>query len=283
MQSSQRAAKLVLIVVVGATALASGETRKEYRFTVGPKASLSVINQYGPISVKPSTGNQIIVTAILRSDKAEVDQRQNGKRLDIVSHLLPGADADSGRVDYEVFVPADASVTLHSNTGPMTAEKLHGDLTLEGASAAVDIHDISNAHVHVKTMNGAVNLGNIRNGHVEITSVSGDVTLNSVSGSLVEVSSTSGKIRYVGDFGSGGRYVLTSHTGDIEARAPAQASMDVIARSVKGSVENDFPLEPEHTSFVVKAGSAFAGTLGKAASSVKLFTFSGKIHLKKRQ
>ena len=282
MESSQRVAKLALVVIVGAATLASGETRKEYRYTVGPKASVSVINQYGPISVKPNGGNQVLVTAVLHSDKAEIDQRQNGNRLDIISHLLPGADSDSGRVDYEISVPADSSLTLHSSTGPIHVEKLHGDVTLEGASAAMDVHDISDAHVHVKTMNGPVTLGNIRDGHVEIASVSGDINLSSVSGSLVEVSSTSGKIRYDGDFGAGGRYSLSSHTGDIEAMAPAYASIDVVARSVNGTVENDFPLQPEHTSFVVKAGSAFAGTLGKAASSVKLFTFSGKIHLKKR-
>ena len=282
MESSQRVTKLALVVIIGAATLASSETRKEFRYTVGPKASVSVINQYGPISVKPSSGNQVLVTAVLHSDKAEIDQRQNGSRLDITSHLLPGADADSGRVEYEISVPADASLTLHSSTGPIKVEKLHGDVTLEGASAAIEVHDIHDAHVHVKTMNGPVTLGNIRDGHVEIASVSGDINLSSVSGSLVEVSSTSGKIRYDGDFGAGGRYSLSSHSGDIEAMAPAYASIDVVARSVNGSVENDFPLEPEHTSFVVKAGSAFAGTLGKAASSVKLFTFSGKIHLKKR-
>ena len=282
MESSQRVAKLALVAIIGAATLASSETRKEFRYTVGPRASVSVINQYGPISVKPSGGNQVLVTAVLHSDKAEIDQRQNGSRLDITSHLLPGADADSGRVEYEISVPADASLTLHSSTGPIKVERLHGDVTLEGASAAIEVHDIHDAHVHVKTMNGPVTLGNIRDGHVEIASVSGDINLSSVSGSLVEVSSTSGKIRYDGDFGAGGRYSLSSHSGDIEAMAPAYASIDVVARSVNGSVENDFPLEPEHTSFVVKAGSAFAGTLGKAASSVKLFTFSGKIHLKKR-
>ena len=204
MESSQRVAKLALVVIIGAATLASSETRKEFRYTVGPRASVSVINQYGPISVKPSGGNQVLVTAVLHSDKAEIDQRQNGSRLDITSHLLPGADADSGRVEYEISVPADASLTLHSSTGPIKVEKLHGDVTLEGASAAIEVHDIHDAHVHVKTMNGPVTLGNIRDGHVEIASVSGDINLSSVSGSLVEVSSTSGKIRYDGDFGAGG-------------------------------------------------------------------------------
>jgi len=112
--------------------------------------------------------------------------------------------------------------------------------------------------------------------------VGGDVALNAVNGSLVHVNSSSGKIHYDGDFGDGGDYSLTTHSGDIEAIAPAYASIEVVARSVQGMVEKDFPLQPEHTSFVPRAGSAFAGTMGEAASSVKLLSFSGKIHLKKR-
>jgi hypothetical protein len=164
----------------------------------------------------------------------------------------------------------------------LRAEGLHGDVTLEGSQASVEVRDISDAHVHVRTLNGSVALTNIRNGHVEVTSVTGDVVLNSVNGPLVQVNSTSGKIHYEGDFGNSGEYMLTSHSGDIEASAPNDASIDVTARSVRGKVENDFLLEPKHTPFVVRAGSAFAGTMNKAASSVRLFSFSGKIHLKKR-
>jgi len=173
-------------------------------------------------------------------------------------------------------------VSLHSATGPLHVEKLHGDVILEGNTAIVDVRDVSAGHVHVKTLNGAVTLTNVSDGHVEITSVSGDVALNAVNGSLVHVNSSSGKIHYDGDFGEAGDYSLTSHSGDIEAIAPSYASIEVVARSVQGKVENDFPLQPEHTSFVARAGSAFAGTMGKAASSVKLLSFSGKIHLKKR-
>jgi DUF4097 and DUF4098 domain-containing protein YvlB len=282
MESAQRAAQLVTVAILATTICASAEVRKEFRFTVGPRAAVSVTNQYGPISVKPGSSNQVVVTAILHSDRTEIDQSQSGNRVDIVSHLFFEATSDTGRIDYELTVPADASITLRSSTGPLHAEGLHGDVVLEGSQASINVRDISDAHVHVKTLNGAVTLSNIRNGHVEITSVGGDVTLSRVSGPQVQVNSTSGKIRYEGDFGNGGEYYLASHSGDIEASAPNDASIDVTARSVRGKVENDFPLEPKHTPFVVKAGSAFAGTMNKAASSVRLFSFSGKIHLKKR-
>jgi len=278
---SGRAVKIVLVAATVATTLVA-ETRKEYHFKVHRRASVSVFNQYGPISVKPSSGHQVVVSAVLHSDKVEVEPSQSGSRISIVSHVLPGADADSGRVDYEVLVPSNASVILRSTTGPLRAEKLRGDLILEGNTASVDVRDLTEGHVHVKTLDGPVTMTNVTDGHVEITSVGGDIALKEVSGPFVQVNSSSGKIDYDGDFGEGGDYSLTSHTGDIEAIAPSYASIDVIARSMQGKVENDFQLQPTHNSFATKAGSAFAGTMGKAASSVKLLSFSGKIHLKKR-
>jgi len=273
---------LVTGMVVVATVLCAAETRKEFHFKVHHHASISIANQYGAISVRPSPGTEVLVTAILNSDKVEIDESHNGSRVSLISHLLPEADATTGRVDYEVLVPADANVSLRSATGPLHAEKLHGDVILEGNTAIVEARELSNGHVHIKTLNGPVTLTDVTEGHVEITSVNGEVALNRVSGPLVRVNSNSGRILYDGDFGGGGEYSLMTHTGDIDATAPSYASIDVVASSTQGRVINDFPLQPAHSSIVSRAGSAFAGTMGKAASSVKLLSFSGKIHLKKR-
>jgi len=281
--------QLATISAVLAGTIMSGtllaETHKEYRFNVGPRAGVSVNNPYGSVSVKPSTGNIVVINAVLSSDRVEVDNALVGNRVEVQSHLLPGADAQSGRVDYEILAPADASITLHSSTGSLRAEKLHGDVSLEGAAATVDVRDITNAHVHIKTLNGPVTLTNVQDGHVEIDSLSGNVTLRSVNGPLIQVVSTSGGISYVGDFGDHGDYRFTSHSGDIDAIVPGSTSADVSARSVRGEVHDDIPLQPkQHTSFVLKEGVALWGTMGRAAvsSTVVLRSFSGKIHLRKR-
>jgi DUF4097 and DUF4098 domain-containing protein YvlB len=273
----------VFVTITAGTLVA--QSRKDLHFNVGVRSGISVNNPYGSISVKPSLNNTVMINAMLSSDKVEIDSSQNGNRVEIQSHLLPGATAENGRVDYEVLIPADASITLHSNTGSLRAEKLHGDVTLEGASATVDIRDITSAHVHVKTLNGPVTLTNVQDGHVEVDSLSGEVTLNRVTGPLVQVISTSGPINYTGDFGDSGDYRLTSHSGDIEATVPETTSADVTASSVRGEVHDDIPLQPKaHTSFIVRQGSAFVGTMGRAAvsSTVVLRSFSGKIHLRKR-
>src|SRR5262245_11079460 len=122
MDRSRQVTQLVIVLVVALTAWASAETKKEYRFNVGARSTVSIINQYGPITVRPSTGNFVVVNATIYSDKVEVDQSQTGNRVDVQSHLLPGATADNARVDYDVTVPSDASVTLESVTGPLRAE-----------------------------------------------------------------------------------------------------------------------------------------------------------------
>ena len=283
MQRSLYATELTVAVLISLATLVVAETKKEYRFEVGPKAKVSIVNQFGAVSVKPSTGNYVLVNATIYSDRVEVDHAQSGSRVDVQSHLLSGATPDNSRVDYEVLVPADASIDMESTTGPLHAERLHGDVEAEGANATIDVRDITGSHVHVKTMAGPITLTNIRDGHVEIDSVSGDVTLTSVTGPLVRVSSTSGKIQYDGDFGYAGEYRFNSHSGNIDATIPEDASVDVKAQSVRGQVQSDLRLQPKvHTSFLVKEGSSFAGTINKAASSVWLRTFSGKIHLKKR-
>jgi len=125
----------------------------------------------------------------------------------------------------------------------------------------------------------------VQDGHVEVDSLSGEVTLNAVSGRLVQVVSTSGDIHYSGDFSGSGEYRLTSHSGNIDATVPESTSADVSARSVRGDVQDEIPLQPKsHNWFVPEKGRAFVGTMGRAAvsSTVVLRTFSGKIHLKKR-
>ncbi|MBV9481347.1 MAG: DUF4097 family beta strand repeat protein [Acidobacteria bacterium] len=285
MPTKQQVGQVVVVLAACTAVFAADPARKEFRYPAGARSSVFILNQFGPITVKPSSSDQVVVVAIPHSDKVQIQGAQNGDRVVIKSQLLPGTAPAAGRVDYEVEVPSGASVTLHSADGPLRAEQLEGDVTVESDTAEVNLRDLAGGHVHVNTLNGPVILTNINNGHVEITSVAGDVTMNSVTGPFVEVTSAKGRINYSGDFGYTGNYKLTSHTGDIEAVVPAYASFDVSAKSVRGDVENDFPLTARPTATSPSAfqrGRSFVGSAGKAASSVIIRTFSGKIRLKTR-
>jgi len=261
----------------------AADVRREFRYTVAPGASVIVTNESGPVDVKGSTGHQVVIVATTHSDKVEVVCGQSGNRVQATTHFLQHSDGPDARVEYQVLVPADASLTVRAPSGPITAEKLRGDVSMEGDAAQVDVRDVRNAHVHVRTISGPVNLGNISNGHVEVTSLSGNVRLEAVSGPKVAVNTAKGSISYNGDFGEGGDYMLVNHSGNIDVTLPASASVDLSARSIAGSVENDFPLQQkQHPIFSITQGRSFAGTSNTGASSVQLRSFSGKIRVKKQ-
>ncbi len=271
---------ILLLACLSVAVLA--QTRKEYRYTVGPKANISVDTQYGAISVKPGSANEVVVTATLKSDDVEVDQQQNGNRIGMASHLLRGTDQAAGEVDYELLIPPDARINLRSSSGPLTVENLRGDVTLEGADAAVSVSNIENSEMHISTMRGPITLTDVRSDHVEISSISGDIRMKSVAGPTVQASCSRGKIFYDGDFSSGGDYRFTTHSGDIEALVPANVSAGFRVHSMLGRVQHDFPLQPHHSRFHEEVGRSFVGTSGQAASEVVLRSFSGRIRLKQR-
>ncbi len=272
------------LVVVGLLAVAAiaADNRREFRYTVGQGASVTVTNESGPVEVRGSAGRQVVIVATTHSDKVEVDCNQKGSRIQATTHFLQRSDGPE-RVEYQILVPQDASVTVRAPSGPITAERMRGDLTLEGDAATIDVRDVSSAHVHVRTISGPVSLGNISNGHVEVTSLSGSVQLDAVSGPKVSVNTAKGSIRYHGNFGEGGDYMLVNHSGNIDVTLPASASVDLTARSIAGSVENDFPLQQQlHPTSPLTQGHSFAGTSNSGASTVQLRSFSGKIRVKKQ-
>lgn len=285
MPAIRNGATAVTMVALMLGTTASAGQKKEFKYNVGPGATVSVVNDFGPVTVRGAPGRQVVIVATVHSDKVQVECSQAGNRVAARTYAPQRSSEEEGRVEYEVLVPQDASVTVRSATGPIRAERLHGDVTLEGDAATVEVRDVSNAHVHVRTVNGPITLTNISRGHVEITSVGGNVQLTSVSGPKVTVNTTKGAIRYSGNFGDGGDYQLNNHSGDIEVLLPTTASVDITAQSVKGSVEQDFPLRrKQHTSLVQvpDTGRSFAGTSLEGASSVRLRSFSGKIRVKKQ-
>ncbi len=256
---------------------------QEFRYTVSPGAVVSISNQFGPVEVKGAAGRQVVIVATTHSDKVDVDSSQSGNRIQARTRFVQSAEGADARVEYQVAVPQDASVTVRAPSGPISVENLRGDLTLEGDAAQVNIREVSNGHVHVHTISGPVTVSNL-NGNLEVTTLSGNVQLEGVSGRKVTVNTAKGAIRYKGDFGAGGDYVLVNHSGDIDVSLPASASVDLSARSITGSVENDFPLQQtSHPAFAPAAqGRSFAGTSNAGASSVQLRSFSGKIRVKKQ-
>ncbi|MGH9503816.1 MAG: DUF4097 family beta strand repeat-containing protein [Terriglobales bacterium] len=255
---------------------AAAQERKEFTYTVGPRAVVSITNNYGPITVRPSGSRQVVIETISHSDAVSLEREQHGDRIEfrsVSSH--PGTSL----VDYTVLVPADALVSLLSSDGALRAQGLRGDVILEASSASVEVTDISDAHLHVRTLSGPISLTDIRNSSLDIRSVSGNINLRDVAGPSVEVNSGSGHIWYAGDPGPAGEYYMTSHSGDLNISIPASVLVDIKARSMKSLADPEFPSARSFSS--AGAGNLLLKPRTITGSRFELRSFRGKILLKR--
>lgn len=274
--SHSRVSALLVAAVPILSLLTAAQEKKEFRYTVGPKAIVSITNNYGAITVKPSGNNQVVATTVSYSDAVTFENERRGNRIEF--------RASSGRqgsnlADYTVVVPADAFVSVRSSDGKLHAQGLRGDVVLEGVTGTVEATDISNAHLHVKTLSGQVSLTDIRDSHVDIHSVSGNVDIHNVSGLSLEVNSGSGRITYEGDPGTAGEYLLTTHSGDLEVSIPASVPVEIKARSLKGESDQGLPSiggvpATGQRSLLLKPGIVIT-------SRFVLHSFRGRIHVKR--
>ncbi len=266
-----------VVIVISLLALsATAQEKKEFTYTVGPKAVVSITNNYGPITVKPSQNRQVVVEAVLHSDAVNLVNEQHEDRIELRS---VSSRQGTNQVDYTVLVPADAFVSLRSSDGTLRAQGLRGDVILEAAAASVEVTDISDAHLHVKTLSGPITLTDIRNSHVDVHSVAGDVKMRNVTGPSVEVNSGSGQIYYDGDPGRMGEYLLTSHSGDLNISIPANAWVNIKARSIHGQSDPEFPATNSFASG--GAGNLLLKPGMVTGSMFEMRSFRGKIHLKR--
>ena len=280
-------ALLVAVALLLSSAYAA-DNRKESRLDIAPGGNITIVNNGGSVILhSAASGRQVLIAYTTHSDKVEVDQNATAdkQRIELLTHALAGQKptADEARVDYEITVPAGASVNVTTVSAPITADGLSGDLTLSSETGQIDAHNMSKSHLHVRSMNAPVTLTSITGSYIDIQSSGGAVHISKVTGPRVLVGTANGNIDYHGDCGGAGDYRFTTHSGDIEMWLPDYASVDLSARSRTGSVENEFPLnEKQHQVNPPIQGRSFAGTSNSGSSSVELQSISGRIRVKKQ-
>jgi DUF4097 and DUF4098 domain-containing protein YvlB len=287
MATTPKHAPVALLMLALATTAAAAE-KQEFRYQAGDDAIINIRSPFGSIAVRPSGGTQVLVRARRASEQVKVHSQQAGKRIEIRSQVSPTTSAEEGRVDYEVQVPARAAVTVHAGSGPITVEDLRGEVRLESEAGEITVRNTEASRLAIRTISAPVAVANVRNGPVEVSSVGGDIALSNVSGPQVRISTTSGAIEYSGGFAAGGEYTLTTHSGKIEVAVPEEASIDISAQSMKGTVEDAFHFQPsKELAASPGPGHAFAGRANpdpaaKGTASVRVRSFSGNVRVRKQ-
>lgn len=205
-------------------------------------------------------------------------------------------------VTLTVTAPAGARITARSVSGNVSARDIRGELTLETVSGNVTVANggrISGA----KTISGNVDItGADVEGALEASSVSGNVairkgkanrlTLSTVSGGVsledvacqrAELQAVSGDISLAGALAAGGRYQMSSHSGEVRIALSGDTGFELDATSFSGSIRSDLPLTGQ-TGGNDRRGRqhALKGVFGNGSAVLDVTTFSGSIVISKR-
>lgn len=162
---------------------------------------------------------------------------------------------------------AEGGISLQGGSGNVGLNAVDGNVTVDGASGKIGINAVD-GDVTVTGSSGAV----------AATAVDGDVILEGITSDNVSVNAVDGDITYEGTIADGGRYVLSTHDGDLFVTIPDGANARISVDTFSGDLDTDFAVELEGD-FGKKRISFTVGT-GKAL--VELSAFDGTISLKQQ-
>lgn len=162
----------------------------------------------------------------------------------------------------------DASAVVSGLRSGASVKGLSGDITLDGVTGDVDAETVSGELV-------ARDLA----GNVRFKSVSGALAL--ASGCLDNLAATTVSGHVTADFalGEGGQARVSTLSGDVTLRLPADSDAEVRLHSTSGAVRTEFG---SLRKFQAPASRTVSGNVGAGTGRVSVSTMSGSVTLLRR-
>jgi hypothetical protein len=287
-ESTLMASKLCLkfatvVFLVPVTCLQAAD-RMEKIFPVSKNASLMLTNYTGAVSVKGWQNSEVKVVYTRYSQNVEIDMESTPSKVKVVTHVLDKlAAAEKARVDYQVYVPEEATLEILNNMGTVNVENIKGGVKVDVIEAVVKISGVHGG-VQATSLGSKVAISD-STGPIQTTTVSGDIVFSKLASNSVTANSTLGNVTYEGDFIRLGNYRFSTNEGIILVQCPEQASVEWNARTVKGKIRSNLPIRSKNhapSSTGIAGKQSLLGTLNQGDANVTLSTFSGEININRR-
>jgi len=284
---------------------------------IGADGEINVSNISGDMVVTRGGGHSATVEIIktARAESAEdakallalvtVDVMERGPRAEIKTRYPSEDDwRRRGRrnmnvdVDFNITVPAQARVSLHSISGSLSVRDVAGAISVDSISGNIKLANTGriataktiSGNVEVldttvdgtltaSSISGTVAMRKIRARGLNLSTVSGNIEVEDVDSERVDGQSVSGDVMYSGGFEPNGRYEFTSHSGSVKLAIDGKTGFQIEATSFSGGIRTDFPLTLEGGQ---RGNKSIRGRYGNGSAILDLTSFSGSIVITKR-
>lgn len=205
------------------------------------------------------------------------------------------ADRGPGSADIDLSVPAWINLRIDGNncfievagvSGAVSVDTVEGDVQLTGLSGTVDAESVGGkitleggrGRIQLSTVEGDIAVSKA-GGEIVAESVNGDVTVTDAQATAIEISTVDGNISYSGSFQASGRYLFTTHDGDVTLMIPDNTSATFSVRTFGDSrMESSLPLKQGTTG---RRGQRATYTLGGGAAQVDIEAFDGLVRIRR--
>jgi hypothetical protein len=280
---------LALLLVPAAVLMAAGkEGRVEKTFETNSTPRISISNLSGQVVIRGWDKSEVHAVYVTRSPRVEIDvvtlpPKGPAEKLHFATHVLdPLLANDAQIVDYTLDIPLGTSLEIRNPQGSVRVEGLHSDdASIESVGGTIYVSDFS-GHLAARSVGGDIDI--VRPvGRVEAYSITGNLHFVSPETSKLRANTTSGRILYEGDFQTGGYYLLTDYSGDMDIICPPSASFELSAKTVHGKFINSLPqFHRRRAASPLASANSLLGTHNTGDATVELTSFSGTIRIRQQ-
>jgi hypothetical protein len=207
-------------------------------------------------------------------------------------------------VDFDVVVPASATVELKSLSGDIavtgvkggvSADSMSGDITANSLAGTSSLRTVSGNVVvnssagsgdfSANSISGDVTAKGLKARFVTFGSVSGNVAMQNASCERATVKSVSGNVEIGGALPKSARYELKSHSGDVRVVVDGKTGFEVDVTTWSGAIVNDFGIKnaaPQASREVPGfQQKTLQGVFGDGSAQIEAASFSGNVSIVK--
>jgi hypothetical protein len=173
-------------------------------------------------------------------------------------------------------------VGVAGTSGEITIETVGGDIEVDGGMGLVSVRSIqgevdirrARGRIEAESVNEEITLEDV-DGEIYVQTTNGDVTMSGIRSASTRATTMNGDIEYDGTIRDNGRYVFSTHNGDLAVSVPPNANTTVSVSTYHGEFESDFPVRLTGTG----QDRQFTFTLGSGSARIELESFNGEIRL----
>jgi putative adhesin len=176
-----------------------------------------------------------------------------------------------------VTVAADCPIQLGVVTASAVVCGLSSGASVKGVSSDITLDGVGGA-VQADTVSGTLE-GRDVDGEVRFKSVSGDLTLADGSLALLEADNIGGQIAADVSLAAAGAMRISTISGDVTVRLPADSDAQVRLHSTSGNIRTEFDsLRP----VTLPGSNTVSGNVGAGSGKVSVNSVSGAVTLLRR-